>query len=103
MARRWASGCLPGCGPARSGGCAPHAQRGGRAQEAGVARAIRDQERAGLDIITDGEIRRESYSNHFANALEGIDLEHPGTIRSRAGTAAPLPRVTAPTVPPHPA
>jgi 5-methyltetrahydropteroyltriglutamate--homocysteine methyltransferase len=66
------------------------------AQDDGVALAVRDQERAGLDIITDGEIRRESYSNHFANALEGIDLEHPGTIRSRAGTAAPVPRVTGP-------
>ncbi len=55
-----------------------------------------DQERAGLDIITDGEICRESYSNHFADALDGIDLEHPGTIRSRAGTAAPVPRVTGP-------
>ena len=66
------------------------------AQDDGVALAVRDQERAGLDIVTDGEIRRESYSNHFANALEGIDLEHPGTIRSRAGTAAPVPRVTGP-------
>jgi 5-methyltetrahydropteroyltriglutamate--homocysteine methyltransferase len=68
------------------------------AQDDGVALAVRDQERAGLDIITDGEIRRESYSNHFANALEGIDLEHPGTIRSRAGTAAPVPRVIGPLV-----
>jgi 5-methyltetrahydropteroyltriglutamate--homocysteine methyltransferase len=66
------------------------------AQDDAVILAIRDQEQAGLDIITDGEIRRESYSNHFANALEGIDLEHPGTILSRAGTAAPVPRVTGP-------
>jgi 5-methyltetrahydropteroyltriglutamate--homocysteine methyltransferase len=68
------------------------------AQDDAVALAVRDQERAGLDVITDGEIRRESYSNHFANALEGINLEHPGTIRSRAGTAAPVPRVTGPIV-----
>ncbi len=66
------------------------------AQDDAVVLAVRDQERAGVDIITDGEIRRESYSNHFANALDGIDLEHPGTIRSRAGTAAPVPRVTGP-------
>jgi 5-methyltetrahydropteroyltriglutamate--homocysteine methyltransferase len=68
------------------------------AQDDAVALAVRDQERAGLDIITDGEVRRESYSNHFANALDGIDLERPGTIRSRAGTAAPVPRVTGPMV-----
>jgi 5-methyltetrahydropteroyltriglutamate--homocysteine methyltransferase len=66
------------------------------AQDDAVALAVRDQQRAGLDIITDGEIRRESYSNHFVNALEGIDLEHPGTIRSRADAAAPVPRVTGP-------
>ncbi len=53
--------------------------------------AIADQERAGLSIITDGEIRREGYSNHFANALEGVDLKHPGTIVSRAGTTAMVP------------
>jgi len=47
--------------------------------------AIRDQERAGLDILTDGEMRRESYSNRFATALEGIDLENPGTVVSRTG------------------
>jgi 5-methyltetrahydropteroyltriglutamate--homocysteine methyltransferase len=66
------------------------------AQDDAVALAIRDLERAGLDIITDGEIRRESYSNRFANALRGIDVGHPGTIRSRAGTPAPVPRVTGP-------
>ena len=55
--------------------------------------AIRDQERAGLDIITDGEVRRESYSNYFANALEGIDLDHPGVALDRSGHKVPAPRV----------
>jgi 5-methyltetrahydropteroyltriglutamate--homocysteine methyltransferase len=55
--------------------------------------AIRDMERAGIDIITDGEIRRESYSNHFATALEGIDLESPATITGRAGRPVKVPRV----------
>lgn len=55
--------------------------------------AIRDQERAGLDLITDGEARRESYSNRFATALEGIDLDHPGTVTSRSGHAITVPRV----------
>ena len=49
------------------------------AQDDATLLAIRDQERAGVDIITDGEIRRESYSNRFATALEGVDMEHPGT------------------------
>jgi 5-methyltetrahydropteroyltriglutamate--homocysteine methyltransferase len=66
------------------------------AQDDAVVLAIHDQERAGLDIVTDGEVRRESYSNHFANALDGIDLQNPGTIRSRAGTPAAVPRVTGP-------
>lgn len=56
--------------------------------------AIRDQERAGLDIITDGEMRRESYSNRFANALEGVDLDNPGTALDRSGHPNPVPRVT---------
>jgi 5-methyltetrahydropteroyltriglutamate--homocysteine methyltransferase len=59
-----------------------------------VRLAIEDQERAGLDIVTDGEIRRESYSNRFANALEGLDLDHPGTALSRTGAEPiPVPRV----------
>ena len=45
-------------------------------------------------MITDGEIRRESYSNHFATALDGLDLEHPGTVRNRSGIDIPVPRVT---------
>jgi 5-methyltetrahydropteroyltriglutamate--homocysteine methyltransferase len=56
--------------------------------------AIRAQEAAGLDIITDGEIRRESYSNRFATALEGVDLDNPGSALDRSGHANPVPRVT---------
>jgi 5-methyltetrahydropteroyltriglutamate--homocysteine methyltransferase len=55
--------------------------------------AIRDQERAGLDIITDGEMRRESYSNRFATALEGVDVDNPGTALDRSGHPNPVPRV----------
>jgi 5-methyltetrahydropteroyltriglutamate--homocysteine methyltransferase len=63
------------------------------AQDDATLLAIRDMERAGIDIVTDGEIRRESYSNHFATALEGIDLEHPATITGRAGKPVRVPRV----------
>lgn len=66
------------------------------AQNDAVELAVRDQERAGLDIVTDGEIRRESYSNHFANALEGIDLDHPGEAADRSGTPVPVPRIIGP-------
>jgi 5-methyltetrahydropteroyltriglutamate--homocysteine methyltransferase len=66
------------------------------AQDDAVAVAVADQERAGLTIITDGEMRRESYSNQFANALEGIDHDNPGSIVSRAGTRAFVPRVVGP-------
>ena len=55
------------------------------AQDDATLLAIRAQERAGLDIITDGEIRRESYSNRFATALEGVDLDNPGTALDRSG------------------
>jgi len=55
--------------------------------------AIRDQERAGLDIITDGEQRRESYSNRFATALEGVDIDNPGTALDRSGHPNPVPRI----------
>src|SRR5438094_4796568 len=64
-----------------------------QAQDDATLLAIRDQERAGLDILTDGEMRRESYSNRFATALEGLDLEHPGTITSRSGHEVYVPRV----------
>jgi 5-methyltetrahydropteroyltriglutamate--homocysteine methyltransferase len=63
------------------------------AQDDATILAIRDQERAGLDIITDGEQRRESYSNRFATALEGIDVERPGTTLNRSGRPIPVPRV----------
>jgi 5-methyltetrahydropteroyltriglutamate--homocysteine methyltransferase len=56
--------------------------------------AIRDQERAGLDIISDGEQRRESYSNRFATALAGVDTDNPGTTLNRSGKPIPVPRVT---------
>ena len=58
--------------------------------------AIHEQERAGLDIITDGEIRRESYSNRFATALDGLDLDNPATITSRSGQSILVPRVVGP-------
>ena len=56
--------------------------------------AIRAQEDAGLDIVTDGEIRRESYSNRFATALEGIDLDHPGSGLDRSGHPNVVPRIS---------
>ena len=55
--------------------------------------AIRAQEDAGLDIVSDGEIRRESYSNRFATALEGVDLDNPGTALDRSGHPNPVPRI----------
>jgi 5-methyltetrahydropteroyltriglutamate--homocysteine methyltransferase len=64
-----------------------------QAQDDATLLAIRDQELAGLDIITDGEIRRESYSNRFATALEGIDLDNPAGIVSRSGETTIVPRV----------
>jgi 5-methyltetrahydropteroyltriglutamate--homocysteine methyltransferase len=66
----------------------------GEAQDDATLATIRAQEEAGLDIVTDGEIRRESYSNHFATAVDGLDLEHPGTVRNRSGIDIPVPRVT---------
>jgi 5-methyltetrahydropteroyltriglutamate--homocysteine methyltransferase len=63
------------------------------AQDDATLLAIRDQERAGLDIITDGETRRESYSNRFATALEGVDIDNPGTALDRSGHPNPVPRV----------
>jgi 5-methyltetrahydropteroyltriglutamate--homocysteine methyltransferase len=63
------------------------------AQDDATVLAIRAQEEAGLDIITDGEIRRESYSNRFATALEGIDIDNPGTALDRSGHPNPVPRI----------
>jgi 5-methyltetrahydropteroyltriglutamate--homocysteine methyltransferase len=66
------------------------------AQDDATALAIGDQERAGLDIITDGEIRRESYSNRFATALDGVDVDNPGTALDRSGHPNPVPRIVGP-------
>jgi 5-methyltetrahydropteroyltriglutamate--homocysteine methyltransferase len=64
-----------------------------QAQDDATLIAIREQERAGLDIVTDGEMRRESYSNRFATALDGIDIDNPGTALDRSGHPNPVPRV----------
>ena len=64
-----------------------------QAQDDATLLAIRDMERAGIDIVTDGEMRRESYSNRFATALEGIDNDNPATITNRAGRSVEVPRV----------
>ncbi len=64
-----------------------------QAQDDATVVAIRDMERAGIDIVTDGEIRRESYSNRFATALDGIDAENPAMITTRSGQQTPMPRV----------
>src|SRR5581483_6797248 len=64
-----------------------------QAQDDATILAIDAMERAGVDIISDGEIRRESYSNHFATALDGVDIERPGTAIDRTGHPNPVPRV----------
>ncbi|MGH8735453.1 MAG: methionine synthase, partial [Burkholderiales bacterium] len=64
-----------------------------QAQDDATLLAIRDMERAGIDIITDGEMRRESYSNRFATALENVDIDNPGTALDRSGHPNPVPRV----------
>ncbi len=63
------------------------------AQDDATLLAIRSQDDAGLDILTDGEIRRESYSNHFATALDGVDIDNPGTALDRSGHPNPVPRI----------
>jgi len=67
-----------------------------QAQDDATRLAIHDMERAGIDIVTDGEMRRESYSNRFATALEGIDIDNPGTTINRSGQPIPVPRVAGP-------
>src|SRR6204780_698410 len=64
------------------------------AQDDATIMAIKSQEEAGLDIVTDGEIRRESYSNRFATALEGVDIDNPGSALDRSGHPNPVPRIT---------
>ncbi len=66
------------------------------AQDDATRLAVRDMERAGVDVITDGEMRRESYSNRFATALDGVDLETPGVALDRTGHENPVPRVVGP-------
>jgi 5-methyltetrahydropteroyltriglutamate--homocysteine methyltransferase len=66
------------------------------AQDDAVRLAVRDMERAGIDVVSDGEIRRESYFNQFANALSGIDLDRPGSAIARMGRPTPVPRVIGP-------
>ncbi len=63
------------------------------AQDDATLLAVRAQERAGLDVLTDGEQRRESYSNHFATALDGVDVDTPGSVLNRSGKPIPVPRV----------
>jgi len=67
-----------------------------QAQDDATLLAIRDMERAGVDIISDGEMRRESYSNRLANALDGIDTDHPGMALDRTGHPNPVPRIAGP-------
>src|SRR5437868_15362874 len=67
-----------------------------QAQDDATIVAIRDMERAGLDVISDGEIRRESYSNRFATALEGVNIDQPGQTLSRTGRLDYVPRVVGP-------
>ena len=66
------------------------------AQDDATLLAIRDMELAGIDIITDGEMRRESYSNRFATALDGVDIDHPGTTINRTGARSVVPRIAGP-------
>jgi 5-methyltetrahydropteroyltriglutamate--homocysteine methyltransferase len=73
-----------------------------QAQRDATLLAIRDQEVAGLDIITDGEIGRESYSNAFATALDGVDIDNPGTALDRSGHPNPVPRIVGPIRRRHP-
>ncbi|HTV99553.1 MAG TPA: hypothetical protein VMF87_04580 [Streptosporangiaceae bacterium] len=72
------------------------------AQQDATLLAIRAQEDAGLDVITDGEIRRESYSNRFATALDGVDIDNPGTALDRSGNPNPVPRIVGPISRHHP-
>ncbi|HEY2223946.1 5-methyltetrahydropteroyltriglutamate--homocysteine methyltransferase [Actinomycetospora sp.] len=73
-----------------------------QAQDDATLLAIRAQERAGLDVVTDGEMRRESYSNHFATALDGVDVDNPGSALDRSGHPNPVPRIVGPIGRPEP-
>ena len=74
----------------------------GQAWDDATVLAIRAQEDAGLDVVTDGEIRRESYSNRFATALDGVDVDNPGTALDRSGHPNPVPRIVGPIRRRHP-
>ena len=67
-----------------------------QAQDEATVEAVREMERAGIDVVTDGEIRRESYSNRFATALTGLDLDNPGVFVERNGMENYVPRVVGP-------
>jgi 5-methyltetrahydropteroyltriglutamate--homocysteine methyltransferase len=67
-----------------------------QAQDDATELAVRAMERAGIDIVTDGEVRRESYSNHFVGVLDGLDFERPGTVSGRSGQEVRVPRVVGP-------
>ncbi len=73
-----------------------------QAQNDATILAVRDMERAGIDVVTDGEMRRESYSNRFATALEGVDIDNPGVAIDRTGHENPVPRVVGPIRRKHP-
>jgi 5-methyltetrahydropteroyltriglutamate--homocysteine methyltransferase len=73
-----------------------------QAQDDATVLAVRAQEEAGLDLLTDGEMRRESYSNHFATALDGVDVDNPGTALDRSGRPSPVPRIVGPISRPTP-
>src|SRR3954449_2760765 len=73
-----------------------------QAQDDATLLAVRAQEEAGLDIITDGEMRRESYSNHFATALDGVDIDNAGTALDRSGHPNQVPRIVGPIGRPQP-
>ena len=68
------------------------------AQSDAAVLAVRDMEQAGIDVVTDGEVRRESYSNHLLTGLDGVDLDNPATIRARGGFTIPVPRIVGPIV-----
>src|SRR6266536_4460396 len=67
-----------------------------QAQDDATIIALHDMERAGIDVVSDGEMRRESYSNRFATALHGVDVDQPGTALDRTGHPNPVPRIVGP-------
>ncbi len=88
------AGCPRACARASSGACSEADLE--EAQDDATRLAVSDMERAGVDVLTDGEMRRESYSNRFATALDGVDLDEPGVALDRTGHENPVPRVSGP-------